>query len=107
MFFQESEDYKKAMQDYHAILKIDPRNKLAYFNLGYIHLAYLKVYNQAITHFSDAIRCDTIYVEAYYNRGVSFETLGDIEHAAADYRKALSIFPRYEAAINGLRRVDH
>jgi len=105
MFYQETEDYNKAMEDYASILKLDPKNKEAYFNLGYIHLADLKVYRQAITHFTEAIQCDTTYIEAYYNRGVSFESLGDIENAAADYRKALSLYPAYEPAIQGLKRV--
>jgi len=105
MFYQEAEDYNKAMEDYNAILRIDPKNKEACFNLGYIHLAYLKVYRQAILHFTQAIRCDSNYLEAYYNRGISFENLGDIDHAAADYRKALAIYPKYELARKGLERV--
>jgi len=94
-------------EDYFLILKIDPQYKDAHFNLGYIHLAYLKVYRQAIKHFSDAINCDKDYIEAYYNRGISYENLGDVQAAAKDYREALSIYPQYKLAQEGLKRVEN
>jgi tetratricopeptide (TPR) repeat protein len=106
MYYQEAQEYNRAMEDYSAILKINPKYKEAYFNLGYIHLAYLKVYRQAIRYFSDAIGCDSTYIEAYYNRGMSFESLGDVQNAAVDYKKALAIYPRYQLAQEALERVS-
>jgi len=106
MYYQDAQEYNRAMEDYTAILQLNPNYKEAYFNLGYIHLAYLKVYRQAIRYFSDAIHCDSLYIEAYYNRGLTFESLGDVQNAAEDYKKALSIHPRYELAQKGLERVS-
>ena len=105
LFYQDHREFNKAMEDYTSILKINPNYKDAHYNLGYIHLVYLKVYEQAIKHFTDAIRCDQYFTQAYYNRGLCYEYLGDIAAAAADYRQALSIVPSYDLAIKGLKRV--
>ena len=105
LFYQNTREFNKAFDDYTAILRIDPKYKDAHYNLGYIHLVYLKVYDQAIKHFSDAIRCDQYYVQAYYNRGLCYENLGNIDAASADFKQALSIFPTYKLAKDGLKRV--
>ncbi|MEQ8909150.1 MAG: tetratricopeptide repeat protein [Vicingaceae bacterium] len=105
MFQQEHEMYNEAMATYHEALKYYPDFREAHYNLGYVHMYYLKLYRQATLHFTDAIEVDPNYFQAYYNRGYSFELLGDINNAAKDYRKALSINPNYDLAANGLSRV--
>ena len=105
LFYQDNQEFNKAIEDYTAILKIDPNNKDAHYNLGYIHLVYLKVYEQAIKHFTDAIRCDPYFVQAYYNRGLCYENLGNIAAAAEDYKQAIKIYPTYKLAFDGLKRV--
>jgi tetratricopeptide (TPR) repeat protein len=105
LFYQDKLEYNRAMEDYSTLLQIEPNNKDAHYNLGYIHLVYLKVYDQAIKHFTDAINSDPYFVQAYYNRGLCYEYLGDIAAAARDYKHALSIFPTYKLAIDGLKRV--
>ncbi len=106
LYYQNNKDFNKAFEDYTAILQIDPKYKDAHYNLGYIHLVYLKVYDQAIKHFSDAIACDQYFVQAYYNRGLCYENVGDIAAAEADFKHALSIFPSYKLAKDGLKRLS-
>ncbi len=106
MFYQENEEYNKAIETYTMLLKIDPKNKFAHYNLGYIHLVYLRVYDVAIQHFTDAINCDKNYAEAWYNRGYCYELLGDIMNAKKDYQQAIMIKPNYQRAVDGLNRVD-
>ena len=105
LFYQDNLGYNKAMEDYSFILQIDPHYKDAHFNMGYIHLVYLKVYDQAIRHFTDAIQCDQYYAQAFYNRGLCYEYIGNIAAAEADFKKALGIFPTYTLAIDGLKRL--
>lgn len=105
MYEQEHELYNEAMQTYTDLVKAHPNFREAYHNLGYIHLAYLRLFQQATIHFTEAIKVDPNYIEAYYNRGYSFELMGDINNAAKDYRKALSLSPNYELAAKGLTRV--
>ncbi len=106
MFYQENDEYDKAIIEYDSILSIDPKYKNAHYNIGYIYLVYLKKYPKAVKHFTDAIECDPKYAEAFYNRGYSYELLGDIKNAKADYNKALELKPNYEKPIDGLNRLD-
>jgi tetratricopeptide (TPR) repeat protein len=105
MFLQENGDYDRAIQDYTQILKINPRNKNAHYNLGYVHYTYLKVYSQAIKHYDDAIAADPNYAEAYYSRGLCYEAVGNIGAAQTDYEKSLQLRPGYELPQLGLKRI--
>ncbi|MFC2111168.1 tetratricopeptide repeat protein, partial [Bacteroidota bacterium] len=106
MFYQENEMYNEALESYTTLIEIDPNYKYAYYNLGYIHLEYLKITDVARDYFSKAIQCDPNYVEAYFNRGLCFEILGDINNAQKDYQKALQLRTNYQKAIEGLNRLD-
>jgi len=106
MYYQESGDYNKAMELYHRILQIDSRYKFAYFNLGYIHLFYLRVYREGVRYFTQAIEADPQYVEAYYNRGYCRELMGDLLNARQDYHQALTLRPAYPLALEGMKRLD-
>ncbi len=105
MFLQDNNELNKAIETYTQLLKIDPQNKYANYNLGYIHFEYLKVYAEAIKHFTNAINCDNRYAEAIYMRGLCYETLGDIQKASADYNLSLTIAPGYEKPLLGLQRL--
>ncbi len=105
-FYQENSEYNKAIEKYTMITQIDPMNKQAFYNLGYIHLVYLQVYDVAIKYFTDAIKCDVNYAEAYYNRGYCYELLGNINFARADYQQALKIKTNYQRAVDGMNRLD-
>ncbi len=106
LFYQENGEYNKAIEKYTTILQIDPKYKYAHYNLGYIHLVYLQVYDVAIKHFTDAINCDPSYAEAYYNRGYCYELVGNVMFARQDYQKALKIKVNYQKAIDGMNRID-
>ncbi len=106
MFFQEQGKLNEAMNEYYNILKVDKKYAPAYFNLGFIHLVDLQLYDQAIGYFTDAIQSNPRYAEAYYNRGYCYELLGNIEAARKDYQQALSIKTNYQKAIEGLNRLD-
>jgi tetratricopeptide (TPR) repeat protein len=106
MFYQETEDLNKAMELYNKIITLDPKYKFAYFNLGYIHMYYLRVYDKAAQYYTSAIQVDPAYVEAYYNRGYSAELAGDVQKARLDYNKAIELRQGYSLALSGLKRLD-
>jgi tetratricopeptide (TPR) repeat protein len=106
LFYQEKGQFNQAIQDYGTILKINSKNKSAHFNLGYIHLVYLKVYPEAVKHFTRAIECDATYAEAYFNRAMAYERLGNIVAAKTDFQAALTHRPGYRMAEEGLQRVS-
>jgi tetratricopeptide (TPR) repeat protein len=107
LWYQENEkNYDKAIQDYTSAVQLNPKLETAHFALGYLHFQYLKVYDQAIKHYNDAVSAAPNWPEAYYNRGLCYEALGNVAAANADYEKALKIRPDYQAALNALGRVS-
>ncbi len=49
---------------------------------------------KAVEHFSEAIRIDSRFVLAYYNRGIAWQQLGKEQRAIEDYTQALRLAPR-------------
>ncbi|MFM7901711.1 MAG: tetratricopeptide repeat protein [Bacteroidota bacterium] len=88
------------------MIKINPKNKSAHFNLGYVHQVYLKVYAEAVKHFTRAIDLDPQYAEAYLNRGLCYESMGNINAAKKDFETALVNRPDYMLAQQGIKRVS-
>ena len=112
MFHQETGDLEKAKESYNAIITINPKGsdeaflKMAFHNLGYILLVYKNKPDQAIIQFNNAIKTDSVYVEAYYNRGLSYEKMNNFAKAQSDYKAALAIKPDFEKSRLGLERTD-
>lgn len=105
MYQQEHQMYNEAIQTYYTAAKEYPDFREVHFNLGYIHMYYLKLYREAAKYFNRAIEVDPKYYQAYYNRGYSFELMGDVNNALKDYNYALSIKPDYDLAAQGVSRV--
>ncbi len=107
MYYQDTENFEKAIQTYNSILDIDPGFFIAYYNIGYINLVHNNDFPAAIEYFSKTIELNPDYAEAYYNRGFAYELLKDVENSRKDYQKTLEVHPNYELAIDGLNRIDN
>lgn len=103
--FRQPKRYREAFACYDSILKIDSRFTSAYFNKGFIYLEYMQKYDSAAYQFSNAIGAFPKYYQAYYNRGLCYESLNNRRDAEADYRSALSIEPTYTEAAISLERL--
>lgn len=106
LFYQENGQYEKAIATYHNLAKVDTSFREVPYNIGYIHLVYLKDFHLAITYFTESLQKDPEYYQAYYNRGYAYELSGDYKKALADYQKSLKIQVNYDKAIEGLNRLD-
>ena len=106
MFYQGQEEISQAIQAYERLLAIDPDYSEAYYNLGYLHLVYLNDFGQAALYFSSTIERNEKNVDAWFNRGYSYELAGDYIAARADYKKCTTLEPGYERAVEGLNRLD-
>ena len=68
-------------------------NGITYFNKGY--------YNHAITNFSEAIRIDPKFADAYVGRGNAYLYKKEYDAAMEDYNKALQLAPDNAGAYAG------
>lgn len=106
LLYQETGKYDHAIGTYQLLAKTDTGFREASYNQGYIYLVYLKDFKKAVLFFSESIRKDPEYVEAYFNRGYAYELAGDYRKAYDDYERSLKIKVNYDKAIEGLNRLD-
>lgn len=76
-----------AIQDLNTIIRINPRNAVAHYNLGCI-LAEKEEYTDAIDAFNRAIDIEPTMAAAFYNRGYIHLLQGDRERGTADLSRA-------------------
>ena len=92
MFYQENNAQQQALDLYGQILKIKPDHADAIHNVGWINYKYKQDYNTALDCFTKAIRADSNFYQAWYNRGMTYEKLGQHAQAQADFEKAESLY---------------
>ncbi len=77
MFYQDIEDMEHANALYVKLLEINPQNKYAWHNRGWIAMMYYDDYEAAVDFFAKAIDCDNTYAEAHHDRALAYELMGD------------------------------
>lgn len=90
-------EFQKAVEEYTAILELEPRNTEAYGNRGLAY-AQLGEIALAIEDFSRLIEIDPEDAKAYYNRGIRYAQLEDFDRAIADYDRCIELAPAYAVA---------
>jgi tetratricopeptide (TPR) repeat protein len=113
---QDNGDYVMADSCYKLVLNVDPMFEVAYYNMGYVHLLSYrddapKEYNDsiiilALEDFSSAIEINDLYVTAYYNRGLCYSLIDDVNSAKVDYATAVKLEPSFamaQEALNSLK----
>ena len=106
MFFQENAYYNRAISEYDYILNnIDSLNYQAIYNKGYMYLEFSKNYDKALSLFIKAYKINPNSPNGIYNLGLVYEKTGNKEKANEYYNNVLRIFPSYQLAIDGLKRL--
>lgn len=104
-YYQDMGDWDKSISTYDTLLSFNPANKFAHHNKGVVYLTSLKLNEKALESFTNAIKSDPKYVDAYYGRAVTYQTIGDKKNAIADFQACLAINPDYIAADDALRKL--
>ncbi|MBR1626899.1 MAG: tetratricopeptide repeat protein [Bacteroidales bacterium] len=91
MFYQEHEAIQQALDMYERILEIKPDYADAIHNVGWINYQYKKDYTTALDCFTKAIKADSTFYQAWYNRGMTYEKLGKAVEAESDFEKAAGL----------------
>lgn len=103
--YRNTKNYREAFACYDTIIKIDPQFAAAPFNKGFIYLEYMQKYDSAAFYFTRSIELFPRYYQAYYNRGLAYESMNKRTQAESDYRTALNIQPDYTEAALSLDRI--
>jgi len=93
-----------AASDFNASLAIDDQLGEAYVDLGAVLIAK-KRYAEAIPLITKGLKLGTKEPQnAYYDRAVASEALGNLQAAYDDYRQAVNIAPNFTKASDELKR---
>lgn len=84
------------LRDYDYVMQLNPDFSFAYYNKANI-LCTQRDFRTAIRYYTDAIKCDGDFAEAYFNRGLTLIYIGETEEGINDLSKAgeLGIFQAY------------
>ena len=83
----------KAMDDYSAAIKTDPKSSLAFLGRGVLLAVRKRAYDRAIEDFDKVLVIEPDNVEALVSRGDAFGQLGDFGRAMADLNRAVALAP--------------
>ena len=92
-------EYEKAVVIFKKILKIEPKNYKAHYNLGIAYYNLGQAEN-ALKAYYDAITIKPDYKHCYYNIGLIYESLENLNKALTYYEKALDIDPNFPYAVH-------
>lgn len=99
-------DYRRAIADYDQVVRLNPKNAVAYALRGLNHQR--RGNNQAaIKDFNSAVRIDPNNAIAYLARGFSYHFQGDYQGALAAYEKATVQDAKLLAAVNNLGLIKY
>ena len=86
------EVFKRAMEDYNQVIRLDPKNDKAYKNRGGIYVA-MGDYDRAIVDLNQSIRLNPDNYGAYISRGSANDGKGNYDSAINDFNQAIRIKP--------------
>lgn len=96
--------YEEAAKAYADLLAARPEDGALHASLAGA-LGALGRYDEALEHLTRALAIDPLSAEAWHNRAVVRERLGDAQGAIADYREALRYNPGYAPTREALGRL--
>jgi tetratricopeptide (TPR) repeat protein len=83
----------RALDDYSAAIKADPKASLAFLGRGVLLAVRKRAYDRAIEDFDKVLVIEPDNVEALVSRGDAFAQLGDLGRAMADLNRAVALAP--------------
>jgi tetratricopeptide (TPR) repeat protein len=92
----EGADFELMLRDYDYVITQQPNFAFAYYNKANM-VCFQKDFRAAISYYTQAIEIDADFAEAYFNRGLTYIYLNEIDKGLADLSKAgeLGIYQAY------------
>ena len=91
IYFDKGQD-ELAMADYRTAMHLKTENNKVYGNMGAI-MGRRGIYDSALFYINKAIALDSLFLNCYINRALTYERLGRWQDAIADYKKYLVYKP--------------
>ncbi|MBK6611505.1 MAG: tetratricopeptide repeat protein [Sphingobacteriales bacterium] len=104
--FYEAGKFDRALADYEAAIKAQPKHYLGYAGRGQV-LLNAKKFDQALPDFNQAISLNPQSAATYNSRGHLYYQTQQFEAALADYSKAIALDPTYYRAFNNRAIIYH
>jgi tetratricopeptide (TPR) repeat protein len=100
--YHKNNKIREAANEYIKIIKLDPKNFIAYNNLGAINESLNKI-NVAKELFLNAIKLNPNYIDAIFNLGNISNKLKDYNLAKEYFEKIIKIDPKNEIGLQCIR----
>lgn len=84
----------RALDDYSAAIKANPKASLAFLGRGVLLAERKRAYDRAIEDFDKVLVLEPDNVEALISRGDAFSQMGDTGRAMADLNRAVALAPQ-------------
>lgn len=86
-------------------IELNPQNANYHYVFGQLLEDWTELegaWEKAISEFTRTIELDPSYIEAWYNRGLLYEKLEDLEKACEDFKQVVNRVPKFHAARHNL-----
>ncbi len=90
--------YDRAIRDYDAAIKLDPKSAKAFYGRGCAH-ARTEDYIRALLDLTEAIKLDPKDTSSYVDRAIVRVIRGDWEQAVADFDEVIKLDPKHVNAL--------
>ena len=105
VYYQNRGEYQLAKDQYREVIVRDNQYTDAHYNTAYILMQQDSI-EKARRQYDLLTRIDPADPEAYYNRGLCSELMGNKQEALADYRQAVVFDKNYAEALQGIKRLE-
>lgn len=106
LFLQDNGFPEQAMLYYDTLLSVVPNHPDCIYNQGYINLVYLGDNEKALECFDKVLEINPKSVNALFNKGRTYEQMGDFINAKSIYLQILRTYPDYQLAIDAVNRIN-
>lgn len=98
-------DYTTAISYYKKAISINPKDGVAYNNIGNVYLRRLNQPKQALTYYQKATQVQPTYGYGWLNLAITQQQLGDKATAQATVKQALKVVPKSDPVYSDLPKL--
>jgi len=98
-------DFELARDALQKAIELNPMNATYRYVLGQLLEDWSELegaWEEAIRQFTRTLELDASYIEAWYNRGLLYDKLGELEKACEDFKQVIARMPTFHAARHNL-----